>query len=99
MNTVLKKALICAVLGPAGPQRSRILGTLYKDERVKRLTFFTVLEKMYMGRLLKKSEITLFEGSLMAHQLAKLSDGSTVLDKAVIEHNILATSKVNNIFY
>ncbi|KAF8426339.1 hypothetical protein EV426DRAFT_572792 [Tirmania nivea] len=33
---------------------------------------------------------------LKPHQLAKLSDGSTVLAKAVIEHNLLATSKLYN---
>lgn len=30
----------------AGPQRSRILGLLYKDERVRSARFFGVLEKM-----------------------------------------------------
>ena len=28
----LQQAITCAVLAPAGPQRSRLLGTLYKDE-------------------------------------------------------------------
>ncbi len=92
--SALGKALVCAVLGPAGPQRSRILGTLYKDERVKRLEHFNVLEKMYMERLLRKSEIASFESHLLPHQLALLADGSSVLEKAVMEHNMLAASKV-----
>ena len=97
ISRALEKSLVCAVLGPAGPQRSRILSSLYKDERVKRLTHFNVLEKMYMGRLLKKSEIAAFESTLMPHQLATLTDGSSVLERAVMEHNMLAASKVSNI--
>jgi len=31
---LLGKAVTCAVLGKAGPQRSRVLGLLHKDERV-----------------------------------------------------------------
>lgn len=34
---LLGKAVTCAILGNAGPQRSRILGTLSKDERVHNL--------------------------------------------------------------
>ena len=129
----------------AGPQRSRILGTLYKDERVRSMGgHFDILEKMYMERLLRRKairsrsalaarpksvplgkkltkqivrgsfstttisrevefwlgsrlfgsdtgkEVSVFEASLAKHQKALLSDGSTVLDRAVIEHNMLA---------
>merc|ERR1711920_952038 len=39
----LQMAVTCAVLAPAGPQRSRLLGTLYKDERSSKLSSFSVL--------------------------------------------------------
>eukprot|EP01027_Heterolobosea_sp_BB2_P025908 GEZU01039781.1.p1 GENE.GEZU01039781.1~~GEZU01039781.1.p1 ORF type:complete len:248 (+),score=87.75 GEZU01039781.1:170-913(+) len=42
----LTSAIICAILAAAGPQRSRILSTLYKDERCSKLEIFNVLEKM-----------------------------------------------------
>jgi len=90
----LKMAVTCAVLAPAGPQRSRMLGTLYKDERTHALSNFPMLEKMFMERLLRKEEVEAFAASLAAHQKATLDDGSTVLDRAVMEHNMLATSKL-----
>lgn len=42
----LEKALICAILAPAGPQRSRMLGTLFKDERSQDSKAYSMLNKM-----------------------------------------------------
>ena len=47
-----------------------------------------------MERLLRRGEVEAFASSLAAHQTATLEDGSTVLDRAVTEHNMLATSKL-----
>lgn len=44
----LESGVRCAVLAPAGPQRSRLLALYYKDERTKKLPNFPVLEKMYL---------------------------------------------------
>lgn len=38
----------------AGPQRSRMLATLYKDERSSRLDVFPFLEKVYLERILRR---------------------------------------------
>eukprot|EP01121_Diplochlamys_sp_Union-15-3_P016939 TRINITY_DN5869_c0_g1_i3.p1 TRINITY_DN5869_c0_g1~~TRINITY_DN5869_c0_g1_i3.p1 ORF type:complete len:413 (-),score=74.42 TRINITY_DN5869_c0_g1_i3:16-1227(-) len=96
----LESAVICAILASAGPQRSRLLATLYKDERSSKLDIFPILEKMFMDRVLRKEEVGSFEGVLKPHQQAKLPDGATVLQRAVIEHNLLAASKVyNNILF
>jgi COP9 signalosome complex subunit 4 len=84
-------AVTCAILAPAGPQRSRLLGALYKDERTPRLHNFRVLEKMVMDRLLRRDEVEAFAASLASHQKALLDDSSTVLDRAVIEHNMLVS--------
>ena len=93
----LSAAITCAVLAPAGPQRSRSLATLYKDDRSSQLPAdYPMLEKMYLDRLLSPQEVQGFSERLKPHQLAGLSDGSTVLSKAVIEHNLLATSKLYN---
>ena len=40
------------------------------------------------------AEVGAFAADLKEHQLAKTSDGSTVLDKAVLEHNLLAVSRL-----
>ncbi len=34
---LLARAITCAILGKAGPQRSRILSMLHKDERLRNL--------------------------------------------------------------
>src|SRR5436853_7613809 len=82
-------AITCALLAGAGPQRSRMLATLYKDERVQRLPHFSILEKMYLDRVLRPNEVKGFAETLKDHQKARLADGTTVLDRAVIEHNLL----------
>jgi len=92
----LSFAVICAILAQAGPQRSRVLATLYKDERTGKLSNFDILEKMYLEGVLRKAEVQAFAKDLKEHQLAKLADGSTVLDRAVMEHNLLSASKIYN---
>lgn len=92
----LKCAVTCAILANAGPQRSRVLATLYKDERCSKIDIYDILEKMYLERVLRKPEVQKFAADLKPHQMALLSDGSTVLDRAVIEHNLLSASKIYN---
>ncbi|KAI0206253.1 hypothetical protein F4808DRAFT_447633 [Astrocystis sublimbata] len=90
----LAMAARCAILAPAGPLRSRALGRLYKDERALHLDEFAMLEKMFLDRLLAPAEVDKFAQGLAPHQLATTSDGSTVLAKAVVEHNLLASSRL-----
>lgn len=90
----LSAAIICAVLAPAGPQRARTLARLYKDDRASRVDEFPILEKIFLDRLLSPAEVKAFAEKLKPHQLAKTADGSTVLDKAVLEHNLVGVSKL-----
>jgi COP9 signalosome complex subunit 4 len=93
----LSAAMTCAILAGAGPLRSRSLATLYKDDRSPQLPQdYSLLEKMYLDRLLSKKEVDEFAARLRPHQVARLSDGTTVLTKAVIEHNLLGASKLYN---
>ena len=94
---LLTKSVVCVILGNAGPARTRLLGTLYKDDRTQNVregTLFPVVEKMYQGRLIKRAELKGVEEALELHQKAKLSDGSTVLELAVVEHNVLSAGRV-----
>ncbi|KAJ7276436.1 hypothetical protein B0H12DRAFT_1214984 [Mycena haematopus] len=121
---MLTAAVTCAVLAPAGPNRSRILASLYRDERTPELPTYNILSKMFLDHILRSAEIKSFEATLKPHQLAKIaissndrlaSSGqgddpaaahepaastrtgpSTVLDRAVMEHNLLASSKIYN---
>ncbi|KAL8693136.1 MAG: hypothetical protein Q9218_001988 [Villophora microphyllina] len=92
----LSSAIICAVLAGAGPQRSRALAKLYKDERATQVAEYGILEKMFLDRLISQDEVSRFSESLAPHQLAQTADGSTVLAKAVVEHNLLSVSKLYN---
>ncbi|XP_014239527.1 COP9 signalosome complex subunit 4 [Cimex lectularius] len=94
--TALRSALICTVLASAGQQRSRMLATLFKDERCQQLPAYNILEKMYLDRIIRRSELKEFESLLQPHQEAHTCDGSTILDRAVIEHNLLSASKLYN---
>ncbi|CAN0166423.1 unnamed protein product [Discosporangium mesarthrocarpum] len=96
---LLGRAITCAVLGKAGAQRSRTMGVLLKDDRLEGLalvpefrTHPQVLNKMYTEQLLRKSEMAAFEASLMTHQKAVMGDGLTIPERAVIEHNMVASS-------
>ena len=114
--------MTCAVLAPAGPNRSRVLASLYRDERTIDLPTYNILSKMFLDHILRPSEIKEFEKSLKPHQLAKIAISSndklasigsdegadmdpnastrtgpsTVLDRAVMEHNLLASSIIYN---
>lgn len=90
----LAMAIKCAILAPAGPTRSRALGRLYKDDRAAGLDEFGILEKMFLDRLIDPAEVDKFAQGLQPHQLATTADGSTVLARAMVEHNLLAASRL-----
>merc|ERR1712002_173284 len=92
--TALRKALVCTILAAAGQQRSRMLATLFKDERCQQLPIYGILEKMYLDRIIRKNGLVEFETNLLEHHKAITTDGSTILDRAVIEHNLLSASKL-----
>ncbi len=119
--TRLPTQVVCTILASAGPQRSRVLATLYKarlcalaarsaalagpslthapppqDERCASLPTYTMLSKVYLGRILRPDEVSAFAAELRPHQLAVGGDGLTVLERSVIEHNLLSSSKLYN---
>lgn len=73
-----------------------MLATLFKDERCQQLPIYGILEKMYLDRIIKSHELTEFSEMILPHQKAITADGSTILDRAVIEHNLLSASKLYN---
>ena len=99
---LLSKAVTCALLGNAGPQRSRILGLLYKDERVTSqmeqsdafAAHARVLKRMFTGQVVRTPEFAAFTATLLPHQKALLGDGLTIPEKAMIQHNLAAVSLV-----
>lgn len=94
--TALKNAIICTILAKAGQVRSRMLATLFKDERCQKFPFISILEKMHLEHIIKTLDVTEFEKLLLPHQKAVASDGGTILERAIIEHNLLSASKLYN---
>jgi COP9 signalosome complex subunit 4 len=99
---MLGRAATCAILAPSGPQRQRVLGQVYKDERLSQLdvipqfeTHSSVLTKMYMNQVLRKDDdLAKFESGLPVHARAVMGDGLTIIERAVMEHNMVAVSKI-----
>jgi len=90
----LKCAVLCAVLAPAGPRRSRTLAMLYSDDRTHNLPSFAMLEKMFKGRIIRSAEVQKFSAQLQEHHKVKTKEGLSLLQQAVIEHNILAAAQI-----
>jgi COP9 signalosome complex subunit 4 len=62
--------------------------------RSQKLEHFDILDKMFLGRVIKRPDIKSFDESLAVHQKTVSSEGYSVLDKALIEHNIEVISKI-----
>ena len=89
-----------SILAPSGPQRSRILAALDKDERISSASSLlpaylgVMLHKMLLEYIVKPEEVQEFEAALQDHQRAKVEGGASVLERAVREHNVGACGKV-----
>lgn len=68
-SSLLNASAQCAILGNAGPLRTRVLAMLYKDERIHTISSFNILELTYMQRFVSKEQKEKFAGSLKKHQL------------------------------
>ncbi|XP_014783832.1 COP9 signalosome complex subunit 4 [Octopus bimaculoides] len=79
----LKKALICTILASAGQQRSRMLATLFKDERCQRLPAYNILEKMYLDRIIRSNDLQEFSEMLQQHQKAITADGEFLITSGI----------------
>jgi COP9 signalosome complex subunit 4 len=104
--TMMGRAATCAILAPNGPQKHRVLGHIYKDARLGHLdgipefeTHGTILTKMYKNQILEKEELVKFESTLQPHQKAVMGDGLTIMERGVIEQNMLAVAGIYQSIY
>lgn len=79
---------------------------VYKDERLQQLdsipqfqSHSSVLTKMYLNRIVQKQELEQFESSLADHQKAIMADGLTIVERGVLEHNMVAVSHLYKSIY
>lgn len=56
--------------------------------------YYDLLAKMFNGEIVKQADVQEFKGSLEAHQNVTGMDGYTVLNRALIEHNIVVISRI-----
>jgi len=103
---MLGKAITCAILSPNSAQRQRTLGLVYKDERLGQLdaipefqSHSAVLTQMYLNRIVRKRDLEMFESSLADHQKAIMGDGLTIVERGVLEHNMVAVSHLYTSIY
>lgn len=66
------------ILLSPGQQRSRMLATLFKDERCQQLAAYGILEKMYLDRIIRGNQLQEFAAMLMPHQKATMADGQSL---------------------
>ena len=91
----LRKATICVLLADVGPRRSRLLQTLYTDERMEQIgDLKQVLNKVYHNRILRPKDSELLAPHLLAHHKAQTANRKTVVENAIIQHNLLSASKL-----
>jgi COP9 signalosome complex subunit 4 len=103
----LGRATTCAILAPSGPQRNRILESVHNDQRLSQLesiphfsTHASILTKMYNAQVIRRDEALMkFEDSLAPHQKALMGDGLTIVQRALLEHNMVAVSKIYKTIY
>lgn len=74
-----------------GQQRSRMLATLFKDERCQSLPEFSILEKMYLDRIIRPKEIAQLDAMLQPHQKATTVDGIYMQWHKIVTYCIFLT--------
>lgn len=94
-SVALQKAIICVVLADAGPARSRLLASLYRDERTSGLGDLSlILSKVFHSRVMRPRDVDLLQAHLLPHHKALTASGRTVVDVAIQQHNLHAASQL-----
>uniref|UniRef100_A0A1B0A0Q7 COP9 signalosome complex subunit 4 n=1 Tax=Glossina pallidipes TaxID=7398 RepID=A0A1B0A0Q7_GLOPL len=94
---VLQRAIVCTILSPVSQERSMLLAQLHQDNRIKNLLAHDIIEKMHLQTVVKRPELQEFESLLQEHHKAITTDGISVFDRAIIEHNVMACDKICDI--
>ncbi|KAK6748702.1 hypothetical protein RB195_001362 [Necator americanus] len=94
-KTALSRSITCTILAAPGSARSRMLNTLFKDPRAALLPSFSLLEKLYLDRLIKANELVEFERELQPHQRTN-EHGQSIVEGVIVEHNMTAVSRLYN---
>jgi len=61
-----------------GPSRSQLLNELNQDERCKNLSFWPILEKIILQRIIRQNEVTALNSMLHWYQKRTIAEGKYV---------------------
>ena len=92
-KSALTKAVVCAILAPAGPLRSDTVAMLIRDERTHKIAPFNLLRTIHLEQIVQESEIKKLEELLLPHQKALSGDSLTALQKLMNVHNSLVEKR------
>mmetsp|Transcript_18879 Transcript_18879/g.27924 ORF Transcript_18879/g.27924 Transcript_18879/m.27924 type:complete len:390 (+) Transcript_18879:68-1237(+) len=101
---LLGRAATCAILASSSSQKQRVLGALAKDERLPKLSSLPsfrnhamLVKKLYNCQVVSPNDLEHL--SLATHQQAIRGDGLTILQRAIVEHNMIAVSRLYRSIY
>jgi COP9 signalosome complex subunit 4 len=93
--------MTCIILGKSHPQKTRLIHLFYRDIRYSTVLLMEryiphtiLLEKMYAGELIDGKIVEQFAQTLQPHQLQMDANHQTLLQKAILEHNMQSLSTV-----
>ena len=67
---------------------------MVKDERVKKLEHYDILEKFHSNKFTVEEDVKNFAKGLESHQNIETTEGMTSLEQIMMEHNIIVISKL-----
>ena len=94
LNEVLRQALVATVLSEEGDKKRFLISQLVKDERIKKLEHYDILEKFHFNKFTTEQDVQTFAKDLEPHQNIETTEGMTSLEQIMMEHNIIVISKL-----
>mmetsp|Transcript_15744 Transcript_15744/g.17480 ORF Transcript_15744/g.17480 Transcript_15744/m.17480 type:complete len:414 (+) Transcript_15744:52-1293(+) len=101
---LLGRAATCAILAASGSQKQRVLALLAKDDRLSKLSTLPSYEnhallvnKLYRSQVIRPKDLEPL--NLAEHQRAIRGDGLTILQHAIVEHNMISVSRLYRSIY
>ncbi|PIA14664.1 hypothetical protein COEREDRAFT_82552 [Coemansia reversa NRRL 1564] len=85
---LLQKAIACAVLASAGPQKMRVMANLQREKLASTLPSYEMLKKMVLKRLVTHEELEVFNRNVRDGRKADS------LRTVVCEHNVFVLSSL-----
>jgi hypothetical protein len=78
--TILNKALVATILSEEGDKKRFLISQLVKDERVKKLEHYDILEKFHSNKFTVEEDVKNFAKGLESHQNIETTEGMTSLE-------------------